>query len=110
MHFIISYSTYISNTETWLYLHSVTNWRQITFGTLWMTFLGVAVVAVGTVVEKTLNDHFFNDKIKKLSFVSYSLGYLVATRLCIRGIKFGYGIEDDKDYKCSRNETQQSVG
>ena len=52
MHFIISYSTYISNTETWLYLHSVTNWRQITFGTLWMTFVGLAVVAVGTVVEK----------------------------------------------------------
>ena len=52
MHFIISYSTYISNTETRLYLYSVTNWRQITFGTLWMTFVGLAVVAVGTVVEK----------------------------------------------------------
>ena len=75
-----------------------------------MTFVGLAVVAVGTVVEKILNDHFFNDKIKKLSFVSYNLGYLVAKRLCIRGIKFGYGIQDNKDYKCSRNETQQSVG
>ena len=42
-----------------------------------MNFGGLVGVATGTVVEKTRNDHLVNDKIKKLSFVSYDLGYLV---------------------------------
>ena len=104
MHFIISYRAYISNTDG-LYLHSGTNLWQIIFGTLGMNFGGLVGVATGTVVEKTRNDHLVNDKIKKLSFVSYDLGYLVVIRLCIRGIEFGYGITNDKDYKCRRSKT-----
>ena len=107
---VICCSMYTSNTEARPYLQSGTNRQQITFGTLGMTFGGLAGVAVGTAVEKTLNDHFFNEKTKKLSFISYGLGYLVATELCTRGIEFGYRIKNDKDYRGSRRETRQSVG
>ena len=103
---VIYCSTYTSNIEARPYLESGTDRHQITLGTLGMTFGGLAGVAVGNAVEKTLNDHFFNEKNKKLSFISYSLGYLLATELCTRGIEFGYRIKNDKDYRSSRRVTR----
>ena len=60
---VIYCSTYTSNTKA-RPLQSGTDRHQITLGILGMTFGGLAGAAIGNAVEKTLNDHFFYEKIR----------------------------------------------